>query len=166
MVGYTLATIVLLGAQVVAQPVLPPTDADFSAAVQTLVALRVLAEDGAPLATVEDGQWVPVEEPLQPAHEAVLLARVAARLQRAATGPAGPVGAAGPVGPAGAPGPRGDQGPPGGLTAEQQAAFDALKAKVDEQSKVIEALRKACLALWAQAFPDKAPDPALSEAAQ
>ena len=169
MTAWILVSLGVLAGQTVAQPPLPPTDADFRAAVEVLVDRRVLGEDGSPLARVEAGQWVPFEEPLEPAHAAVLLARIALRQ---ATGPAGPAGAPGPVGPRGAAGatgapgaagPRGEQGPPGTLTPEQQAAFEALQQQVEEQAKLIEALRKTCLTLWAQMFPDKEPDPILRE---
>jgi hypothetical protein len=167
MIGCALVGLVVLGGQAVAQPPLPPTQAEFGGAMEVLVDRQILPEDGSPLGRVEGGQWVPAEEPLQPAHAAVLLSQIVLRLARTgAAGPAGPMGAPGPVGPRGpqgAPGPKGDQGPPGGLTPEQAAAFQALQERVDEQAKVIEALRKACLALWVQAFPDKEPDPALHE---
>jgi hypothetical protein len=170
MLSCVLVGLAVLGGQAMAQPPLPPTEAEFRAAMEVLVGRQVIPEDGSPLAHVEGGQWVPVEEPLAPAHVAVLLSRLALTVARAgAAGPAGPMGAPGPVGPRGpqgAPGPKGDQGPRGGLTAEQAAAFGALQEKVDEQAKVIEALRKACLALWAQAFPDKEPDPGLCEPAR
>jgi hypothetical protein len=142
MTAWILVSLGVLAGQTVAQPLMPPTDAEFRAAVEVLVDRRVLDEDGSPLARMGAGQWAPFEEPLQPAHAAVLLSRIALKQ---ATGPAGPMGAPGPVGPRGAPGPagpKGDQGPPGTLTPEQQAAFDALQQQVDEQAKLIEALRK------------------------
>jgi len=163
-IGSMLVGVMLLTNSAVAQPPLPPTEAEFRAAAEMLVKIGVLGEDGAPLARMEAGQWAPFEEPLQPAHAAVLLSRIAQKHQ---VGPAGPMGAPGavgprgPQGPAGPAGPKGDQGPPGTLTAEQQAAFDALQQQVEAQAKLIEVLRETCLALWVQAFPDKAPDPVL-----
>jgi hypothetical protein len=169
MIGSMLVGVMLLSNGAMAQPPLPPTDAEFRAAVEVLVRKGVLGEDGSPLARMDAGQWVPYEEPLQPPHAAVLLGRIA---QRAQTGPAGPMGAPGAVGPRGpqgpqgaqgAVGPKGDQGPPGTLTAEQQAAFGALTQQVEAQANLIEVLRKTCLALWTKAFPDQEPDPMLRE---
>jgi hypothetical protein len=164
----------------------------FEEAVDGLIGSEVIADDGSPLAGEADGRWVPLEEQLTTEDVALLLFRLLSAAERAvpgvindaglrpAPGPTGPAGAPGPRGPAGAPGPKGDTGDagrmgppgpkgdtgqPGGLTAEQQAEFDALQETVDRQAALIKALSKACLALWAKAFPETQPDPALAGAA-
>lgn len=168
-------------------------DPAFEEAAEELVRAEVLEEDGAPLARDVDGHWAARGEPLTTRDLGLLLSRLLSAAERATPGaindaglqpppgPAGPAGPRGPQGPAGVvgpkgdrgdagamgpPGPKGDQGPPGGLTAEQQREFDALKDTVEEQAALIQALTKACLVLWAKVLPDTEPDPVLADAAE
>lgn len=140
----------------------------YEQAVGELIQSEVIGDDGAPLAREVDGRWVPLEEQLTTEDVALLLFRLLSAAERAAPGPQGPAGPVGPkgdagaTGPAGAPGPKGDTGDPGGLTAEQEEEFGALKETVAEQAALIRALTKACLALWTKAFPGTEPDPALA----
>jgi hypothetical protein len=157
-------------------------DPQLDAAVQQLLSRGILAanEGGAPLARQVDGAWVPAEGTLSMRDAAILLSRLAARAQPGPAGPPGPPAAPGPQGPAGpmgalgAVGARGEQGPPGPagpqgaqgpagkLTAFERAEVELLKTKVQEQASTIEALRKACVALWQKANPGVPLDPKLA----
>lgn len=125
---------------------------DFHAQVEELIQRGVLADTGAPLARLVDGEFQPTG-PVSAEDAAGLLVRsVESAVTEAQHRPQPPP-------PPPEPGPQGPPGPPGGLTQQQQAELDGLRIIVARQSEVIEALRRAYLTLWSRVYPDVEPEP-------